>query len=375
MIKTAGDDVMAKIAILGAGNGGSAAAADLTVRGHDVRLYSRSAETLEPILKRGGIETSGLLGEQFARIAKVTHDVDETVKNAEIVMLVVPGTGHEYYAKLLAPLLAEEQIVFLNPGHTGGAFLFAATLKREGCKKKIKICETNSLTYGCRLTGPAKVTVYLKAKYLLLACFPGKKIGEAWEKIELLYPALKPCVHVLETSLSYLNGILHPPGMVLNTGWIEHTRGDFRYYDEGTTPAVARVIEKVDRERMEIMKSLGLTPMSFLDIFFHAGYTTERAYSSGSVFQAFQESEVNKPRKAPPSLDHRYMDEDVGYGIVPMSEIGIIAGVETPVMDSLIQIASAMKQIDFRKVGLNLERLGLTGIRKDHLQEFLLDGY
>ncbi len=366
---------MARITVAGAGNGGCAAAADLTLRGHQVTLCSRSPATLEPIVQRGGIETDGLLGANFARVAKVTPDIREAIEDAEIIMVVVPGPGHEYYAKRLAPIIEEKQIVFLNPGHSGGALYFAETLKREGCNKKIEICETNTLTYGCRLTGPAKVTVYLKAKYLLFGCFPGKQAQKAWRKIEPLYPAPKPCASVLETSLSYLNGILHPGGMVLNAGWIEHTHGDFHYYYEGTTPAVARVIEKVDSERVAIMKSLGLTPMTFMDIFFQAGYTTERAYSTGSVFQAFQESEVNKPRKAPSSLDHRYMDEDVGYGIVPMSEIGGIAGVATPVMDALIQIASTMKQKEFRTTGLTLDKMGLSQVRKDHLQKFLFEGH
>ena len=44
-----------KIAVLGAGNGGCAAAADLTLRGFEVRLFSRSEETLMPIRKLGGI--------------------------------------------------------------------------------------------------------------------------------------------------------------------------------------------------------------------------------------------------------------------------------------------------------------------------------
>src|SRR3989337_2016864 len=45
-----------KIAVLGAGNGGCAAAADLTLRGYEVRLFSRSESTLSPSVQRGGLE-------------------------------------------------------------------------------------------------------------------------------------------------------------------------------------------------------------------------------------------------------------------------------------------------------------------------------
>jgi len=45
-----------KIAVLGAGNGGCAAAADLTLRGYEVRLFSRSESTIAKLAKRGEIE-------------------------------------------------------------------------------------------------------------------------------------------------------------------------------------------------------------------------------------------------------------------------------------------------------------------------------
>ena len=46
-----------KIAVLGAGNGGCAAAADLTLRGYEVRLFSRSESTIAKLARRGEIES------------------------------------------------------------------------------------------------------------------------------------------------------------------------------------------------------------------------------------------------------------------------------------------------------------------------------
>ena len=51
------------VAVLGAGNGGCAAAADLGGRGFEVRLYNRSRERLQPLLQRGGLERQGETGE------------------------------------------------------------------------------------------------------------------------------------------------------------------------------------------------------------------------------------------------------------------------------------------------------------------------
>lgn len=362
------------IAVIGAGNGGCTAAADLANRGYEVRLYSRSPERLRPIDEQGGIELTGVLGDTLARISVLTDDITEAVNGAELIMIVVPGPGHEFYARRLAPVLRDHQIIMLNPGQCGGALHFHQVLRKSGFTGNIRICETNSLTYGCRLIGPAKVSVYLSAERLLFAAFPGNLTSQLLSFIKPLYPALVPARDVLETGLLYLNGILHPPGMVLNAGWIEGTRGGFKYYYEGTTPSVARVIEAVDSERLEIMKAVGLRPTTFMDIFYGAGYTTDEAALTGSVYRAFQASEPNKARQAPSDLNHRYMHEDVGHGIVPMSEIAKIVGKSAPVMNAVISLASTIMGVDYYAQGLSLDKMGLAGLVNDDLCGYVMTG-
>ena len=53
----------------------------------------------------------------------------------------------------------------------------------------------------------------------------------------------------------------------------------------------------------------------------------------------------------PETLDHRYITEDVPYGLIPISELGRKLGVTTPLIDSFIEIASMIIQKDFRKTG------------------------
>src|SRR5439155_7597367 len=63
----------------------------------------------------------------------------------------------------------------------------------------------------------------------------------------------------------------------------------------------------------------------------------------------------------PPSLQHKYVIEDVPCGLVAMSSLGRVAGVATPVIDGLVTLTSAMLGRDFRAEGRNLEQLGLAG--------------
>jgi opine dehydrogenase len=359
-----------KIAILGAGNGGLAAAADLALGGYDARLYSRSEKRLRPIRERGGIELIEGEKKDLARPALVTSRMEDAVADADLVMIATPALAHAEMVAGLARHVHNGQIVFLNPGHTGGSLHVASLLRERGVRAKI--CETVTLTYICRATGPASVEIYRRTTHLRCAAFPGKFTVEIARELAAIYPNIVPAENVLETGLSNINAIMHPAGMIGNAGRIGE---DFYFYRDGITPAIADVIEAVDRERLKIIGKLGLPALSFVEIFFQAGLTTEAARSSGSVYTAIHESAPNRTIKAPQTLDHRYLHEDVGYGLVPISELGRLVGIKTPVIDSLITRASEMNRIDYRRDGLTLEKMGLAEIGPEHLPTLLHDGF
>jgi len=364
-----------KIAVLGAGNGGCAAAADLTLRGFEVRLFSRSESTIAKIAKRGEIELIEAGQHKTAAPYFMSPHLPPVVQGVDLIVIATPAVGHEYLATNLAKYLTDGQRILLNPGHTGGSLHFANLLKQLACKSDVQICETVTLTYICRMPEPGKVEIYRRTANLRCAAFPGKQTANLVKELQVIFPNIIPATNVLETGFSNINAIMHPAGMLGNAGWIEKTGGEFLYYREGITPSIAAWIEEVDRERLEIVRMLGLEPLRFVDIFHRAGLTSEDARASGSIYRAINESEPNKTIKSPPSLDHRYIKEDVGYGLVPMAEIGKLLGVKTPVLDALITLASTALGADFRAEGLTLQKMGLAAVKPDGLPKLLHDGF
>ena len=168
---------------------------------------------------------------------------------------------------------------------------------------------------------------------------------------------------------------MHPAGMIGNAGWIEKTAGEFFYYHDGITASIGAWIEEVDKERLEIVRHLGLKPLRFVDIFHQAGLTSEEARANGSAYRAINQSVPNQTIKSPPTLDHRYIKEDVGYGLVPMAEIARLLSIKTPVMDALITLASTALHTNFRKEGLTLEKMGLASVRPETLPTILQNGF
>ncbi|MFQ5793449.1 MAG: NAD/NADP octopine/nopaline dehydrogenase family protein [Candidatus Bipolaricaulia bacterium] len=361
------------VAILGAGNGGCAAAADLTLRGFNVTLCNRSRERLEPLVRRGGVEFQGGLGEGFVPVERITIDVAEAIHGADLILITVPATGHRFYAERIASSVKPDQLIVLNPGSTGGA-LHVASVLAEHQAPPVTVAELNTLTYVCRMASPSRVNITAAAQHLMLAALPAKQLSLTLERFRRFYPAAEPVDHVLVTSLTNLNAVLHPPGMILNAGWIEHTRGDFYYYYEGTTPAVARVIDKVDEERRRITEAFGFKTPAFLDFFYRVGYTSRRAWQAGSIYEALKDSTPNRYIKSPPHLEGRYIEEDIGFGLVPMRALARLAGVSVPTMEALIRLASLANDTDYFEVGLNAEKLGVAGMSRDELNRYLQEG-
>lgn len=372
---------MSRIAILGAGNGGCAAAADLGRRGFDVSLFTRTEATLRPLRERGGVEYTGVIGDGFAPIKVITTNIEDALREAELLVITTPTNAHQWYAQLLAPRLLPHQIVMLNPGHTGGGLHFVHSLQEAGYRREIKCCETITLAHGSRMVGPATVRIFAVMTNLRLAAFPGKFIDGLLERIKSAFPNVVPARNVLETGLTNLNATEHPPGMLLNAGWIEFTKGNFCFYSQGISPSVARIIQAVDNERLQVVRllnrraGLGMKEMTFIEYFYQAGFTSERAVKANDMYMALQDSEPNRTIRAPESLDHRYVNEDVGYGLVPIYFIGQMAGVKMPVTRLMIDLASALRGFDYLEEGLTLAKMGLESIPVERLRDFLENGH
>jgi opine dehydrogenase len=187
-------------------------------------------------------------------------------------------------------------------------------------------------------------------------------------------PNLQPVEHALVTGLANVNTVLHPPAMILGAAWIEHTGGDFYYYYDTATPSVGRLMAALDRERLAVAAAWGVQVEPFLELFARIGSTSREAAEAGDHERALRDSTPNRYIKAPPDLTHRYMLEDLPYGVVPLADLGRVASVEIPVTEALITLASAITAHDFRAEGRTLARLGLGSQSPDAILRLLLEG-
>jgi opine dehydrogenase len=300
--------------------------------------------------------------------------VSEAVTGADVVAVTVPTPALPFYAGPLAEACAADQLLWLNPGHSGGALFLAAEFERLGGPSGMPICQLSTASHGSRMTGSATVGVF-RLSPAALAAFPGRRLDECHERVDALLPGqFGRADTVLELDLMNINAVMHPAQMVCNASWIEATNGEFCIYQEGTGRAVARVMDAVDAERLAVADRLGVPTTPFVAILCKAGYTTEEAARTGQAYVALQAGEAIRAVKAPPTLDHRYLHEDVGWGLVPWVGLAGATAVATPTINALIDLAGVVNSVDYRAVGLTLDRMGLHGMGPGQIAEYVRTG-
>ena len=360
-----------RYSVLGAGHGGRAMAAHLALMGFDVALYNRTPDHIEGIKARMGVDLEG--GERgpdgFAELALVTSYMKEAVEHGEMLMVVVPSSAHVHIAASMAPYLRDGQIIILHPGRTCGAIEFDKVLRDSGCDADFTVAEAETFIYASRAEGPAQSKIFRIKEAVPLAALPATKTSFVLEAIKPAYPQFIDGIDVLHTGLNNMGAIFHPAISILNAGRIETTHGDFEFYIDGVTPSVARILEVLDRERVTVASSLGIRARTSLE-------WLQLAYDTQGV--DLHEAIHNQPGyygiKAPRTLKHRYIFEDVPMSLVPMAALGMRYGVSVRGMDSMIRLANFIHHTDYWRRGRTLDRLGIEQYSVSELTKFVREG-
>jgi opine dehydrogenase len=360
-----------RFTIIGAGHGGKAMAAHMALMGFPVTLFNRTPDHISAIQARGGIDLESYEGgpHGFSYLERVTSDMRQALADTSVVMVVVPSSAHADVARAAAPHLQDGQIIVLHPGRTCGAIEFSKILKDSGCQARVIISEAETFIYASRSDGPAQARIFRIKEAVPLAALPASCTSQVLEAIKPAYPQFIDGVNVLHTGLNNMGAIFHPSLTLLNAGWIEATHGDFQFYIDGVTPAVARVLEVLDRERVTVASALGIrarTSMEWLQM----AYNT----SGENLHEAIHNQPGYYGINAPSTLNHRYIFEDVPMSLVPLASFGQHYGVSVKGIDSIIRLACIIHRTDYWRRGRTLNKLGLADLSVSELTQFVNEG-
>jgi len=357
--------------VIGAGNGGKAMAAHMALMGCRVTLYNRTYNNVEMIAERGGIYLESFEGgpRGFGEIVLITSDIQKALDGANIIMVVTPSSAHRDIARLVSPHLKDGQIIILHPGRTGGTLEFAAVLRQRKCTADIVLAETETFIYASRSEGPAQARIFAIKETVPLAALPATDTKVVLEATRDVYPQFIDGVNVLHVGLNNMGAIFHPALTLLNTGWVESTHGNFEFYIEGATHSVSRVLEVLDRERITVASSLGIrarTAMEWLKLAYNAEGET--------LYEAIHNQTGYSGIKAPPSLNHRYLFEDIPMSLDPIASFAARYGVSVRCMESIVRIGCIIHSTDYWRRGRTLDKLEIKELSVSELTHYVNTG-
>jgi opine dehydrogenase len=358
------DKSVITISVLGGGHGGIAEAAYLSLHGHKVILFNRTLKNIIAIEQ--GVKLKGCLN-GTAHISKVTDDLKSAVEYAKVIFIILPAYAHKDILYKMRDHLIDGQILVLMPGKLGGG-LEALHILRE-VNKNITIFETESVVIGARRLGTDQVYIHgikcsVKIGGVNILRDRTRIMGD-FKLLKAIHSEFALVNNVMEASFSEVGCVLHPVINLLNVARIESSH-KFLFYGEGVTLSVAKVINALDLERINVAYAYGITiePVS---------KTTKRYYRSRSdnIISVLRTTDTYKDVGSPANIDNRFFKEDVLVSLGLYKKLACLAGINVPVMDSIITLTECMCVMDCHVIQRNFTDLGYEGYKYLQLKRAL----
>jgi opine dehydrogenase len=362
------------VAIVGAGSGGVYLAAELGRLGTKLRLTDLNDARLADIRAHGGLDVEADGKTTLSVIERVTTDLAVAVDGADIICVCTGGNYQESVARGLAPSLRDGQIIVLIQGNTGGALTCRRALDAAACQAHVDIAEMDNYPYSCWRVSPTHIKPIIAKKFLQIAAFPGNRTDAVFARLRPLFPHAVAAPTIAFTSFMNANAMLHVANCVCNTGKIDRGEG-YKFYAEGVTPAVARLYQAINAERVAIAAALGAEVPTLEDWFARTYGVRGATLSETCQLLTTNGDGPYQATGTPRAWSHNYIAEDVPVGLMPMRALGEAVGVPTPAIDAVIKLAQTLAGSDFAANSRTLDRMGLAGMNARGIERTLAEGF
>ena len=324
------------ILILGLGRTARAAAAYLMEQGCSVTLWGRDPNVIQKLSEEGIYITGACAGHYVPRVCASLADA---VQDAELILAMTVAAGHAPVAKQLRGLLKERQRILIFNGNWG-AYEFFRELGCEVDEKHVVIAETGAQLFLADYADDCCHIKSIKKEITLAAVYPGQT-EDLCRELSSLFPQFVPGENVISTSLNSSNPVMHTPIALFNITRMENGE-DYSFYADAATRLTLDAVEKIDAERCAVTRAAGAIPVRCVDIinsFWPDKYDT--------LYEAVKNNEAYLSGKGPKTVKHRYLEEDLPFGIAPIALLGRMYGIETPCIDAMLGCYRWLMGVDY----------------------------
>jgi opine dehydrogenase len=351
--------------VLGGGGTGLMMAADLTLRGHEVRLWEDErhfGENLAAVQAAGGIEVTGAAVSGFAPLPVLTSSLAEAVQGADAILIAMLTERHLGLSVELAPLLQGGQAVCFSAGNGSSVALRRLVESSHGkAAADITVGEMGGNIYPCRLAGPAKLVCAFPYAPKAASAFPARDTARLLSAFSGVYE-LVAAKNVLAALLNSPNLVIHLAGSLLNTAAIDKDPG-FLLYSSGLSVNVLKVAGAVEEERVRVLEAMGYPALRHLPMLTRV-----------AEYGKHPELEIFRSLAGPSSLTHRYVTEDAGFGQSILVSLAAALGMEVPANKALMRLAGIVCSTDFLAQGATLATLGCSASTPEAISMYFEKG-
>jgi opine dehydrogenase len=361
------------VGILGAGAIAFATAALLFENGHRPMLWSPSGYGTREVSRTGELSVefkpNGLSpdGGHLTLSPLIATSAKELVEQNDVLLMALPANGHKQVFDEIAPYVRKGQAIIISSHSSFGA-LYISRLIRErlGERCSVPIIAWGTTVCTARQSSKNSVRVNTVRKSVDLCTLPASKADVGLRLCQQLFPQIetfRPREGLLAIALSNLNPQNHLGIALGNMSRME--KGEHWYQSEHITPAIGRLLESLDKERLGIADALNLETKTIFEHFslsFHVPATSSISDMNQEIHKSG--NDVYGPNTA----DSRYITEDIPFGLVPTIVLGEMTNRPATLHESGVRLVSAMYGRDFVAENdllpaLQLERYSLREIQ------------
>lgn len=356
---------MSRITICGGGNAAHVLIALAAEAGWEVNVFAplaAEARQIEAGAAAGGITARFRDRTIAGRAARVSTSAAKTVPGSELVLLALPAFAHGLVLQAVLDHLEPGAILGALPARSG--FDYQAWTMWQAAKAGpipgVTFFGLQTLPWACRITAYGRAVEVLGVKAAVdLAAVPAGRAPEVAERLAHLFGLqVNPVASFLTLTLANTGQLIHPGimyGLCRDREEMEFSAGSIPLFYQGVTPDTASLLAAMSDEVQGIAAGLagrwpGFEPREVTPLF----EWLRRAYPAdigdgSSLYSAFVTNQAYAGLRLPtrPSgpgtfvtdFASRYLAEDVPYGLVVVRGLAELAGVDTPVLDSVISWA------------------------------------
>lgn len=354
-----------QVSILGAGGVAYSYAAVLASRGHQPMIWSPSGTRGHELAEGANLAASNALEGSFAVSVAASP---EQAATPDVLILAVPAYGYRAVLDRIVPALRDGQTVIIS-AHLSFAALYLSRLLAER-RLSCSIVVWNTTASTGRQTGPTAVSISLLRPKVEMAVIP----------VDAGDPALALCrdlfgdrfslkSDLISVDLGNINPVVHYGIAMFNLTRMELAE-DWAQQAH-ITPAVARFLEDLDRERQAVASAFDVQTRSI-----QQAYAIPGKVEIGPLAEMLcQIVAMRKGVNGPKTLDTRYVTEDVPYGLLTTIRLAEMTGVEVPLHRAGATIFSSLYGRDFASENRILPEITTAFASVDTLREAVSQGW